>query len=226
LRRAGLPAQKMVADGSLEALALDMKCANLEALYVGIGEGRISTSTVVQRYVRENVMETPEEPPTPPPIKTRRPTPSARGVRVEGVDEIMVKLARCCMPVPQDPIMGFVTRGRGVSIHRTDCPNAVHLMDDGGRLVNVSWDPNASGAFPVSMLVESIDRPKLLRDVATVISDCGLNITSASSSVGNGLAVLRFTFDIANPSQLNGVINMVRKVEAVYDAYRVTPRVR
>jgi guanosine-3',5'-bis(diphosphate) 3'-pyrophosphohydrolase len=226
LRRAGLPAQKMVADGSLEALALDMKCSNLEALYVGIGEGRISTTTVVQRYVRENVIETPEEDPAPPPVKTRRPPPSANGVSVEGVDEVLVKLARCCMPVPQDPIMGFVTRGRGVSVHRTDCPNAVHLMDDGGRLVNVSWDPDASGAFPVSMLVESIDRPKLLRDVATVISDCGLNITSASSSVGNGLAVLRFTFDIANPAQLNGVISMVRKVEAVYDAYRVTPRVR
>jgi GTP pyrophosphokinase len=122
--------------------------------------------------------------------------------------------------------MGFVTRGRGVSVHRTDCPNALALMGDGGRVVKVGWDPETSGAFTVSIQVESLDRPKLLRDVTTAISDCGINISGATSSVGNGLAVLRFTFDISNSGQLTGVINMVRRVEAVYDAYRVTPRAR
>ncbi len=224
-RRAGLPAQKMIADGTLEALAAEMKCANLEALYVAVGEGRISTTTVVQRYVKQHVLSPEETDPQRVIVPRPRPAPpSSKGVHVEGVDEVLVKLARCCMPVPPDQIMGFVTRGRGVSVHRTDCPNAMALMGDGGRIVKVAWDPETSGAFTVSIQVESLDRPKLLRDVTTAISDCGINISSATSSVGDGLALLRFTFDITNSGQLASVINMVRRVEAVYDAYRVTPR--
>jgi GTP pyrophosphokinase len=159
----------------------------------------------------------------PPVTKLRTKTQSSKGVRVEGVEDILVKMARCCMPVPLDPIMGFVTRGRGVSVHRADCPNAVLLAKENGRVVGVSWDPQVSGSFAVEIQIEALDRPKLLRDVTTAVSDTGINILNASSQVANGLAMIRFTFEIANPSQLATVINLARRVETVYDAYRITP---
>ena len=143
---------------------------------------------------------------------------------MQGTDEVLVKLAKCCMPVPGDPIMGFVTKGRGISVHRIDCPNAEDLLTQQDRLTAVSWDPNASGTYPVSIQLEALDRPKLLRDVTTAISDYGLNINQASSQVGGGFAKLQFTFEITNPAQLTAVINTVKKVESVYDVYRITPR--
>jgi guanosine-3',5'-bis(diphosphate) 3'-pyrophosphohydrolase len=127
------------------------------------------------------------------------------------------------MPVPLDPIMGFVTRGRGVSVHRADCPNAVQLSGQNGRVVNVSWDPQVSGNFAVEIQIEALDRSKLLRDVTTAVSDTGINILNATSQVANGLAIIRFTFEIASPSQLATILNLARRVETVYDAYRVTP---
>lgn len=228
LRRASLPVQKMVADGSLEALALELKYSSLDALYVAVGEGRLSATTVVRRYLKDHHIQPDEqEIADPPPTKVRPAPPQAsKGVKVEGFDDIMVKMARCCMPVPLDPIMGFVTRGRGVSVHRADCPNAVTLSAENGRVVEVSWDPRVSGSFAVEIQIEALDRPKLLRDVITAVSDTGINILNASSQVINGLALIRFTFEIANPSQLATIINLARRVETVYDAYRVTPQAR
>ncbi len=222
LRRASLPVQKMVADGTLETLAKELKYSSLDALYVAVGEGRMSATTVVRRYLREHQLPVEMEIPAPAP-KLRTKPQSSNGVRVEGADDILVKMARCCMPVPLDPIMGFVTRGRGVSVHRADCPNAVLLSTQNGRVVAVSWDPQVSGSFAVEIQIEALDRPKLLRDVTTAVSDTGINILNASSQVANGLAMIRFTFEIANPSQLATVINLARRVETVYDAYRITP---
>jgi GTP pyrophosphokinase len=122
------------------------------------------------------------------------------------------------MPVPGDSIIGFVTRGRGISIHRYDCPNARALSTDGDRLVDVEWAEGATGTFPVSIRLEALDRPKLLRDVTTIVSDFGININSATSAVGQGIAVLQFVFEVTK------ILAAVRRVEAVYDAYRITPR--
>ena len=225
-RRAGLPIQRLISDGSLTNFAHDLKYSSLEALYVALGDGRVSAPTIIQRFLREHELDVEEETVVlPPRIRTKPRT--TQGVVVKGIDEIWVKLARCCMPVPGDKIIGFITRGRGVSVHRSDCPNTKSLSENTGeRFVEVSWDPKASGIFPVSIQVEALDRSKLLRDVTTVISDFGINIQSATSVVGQGIAMLQFTFEITNPSQLGTILNMVRKVEAVYDVYRITPRGR
>lgn len=221
-RRAGLPVQKMLGDGSLEAFAVTLKYANLEALFVAVGEGRISAGTVVQRFVKEHSIKIDEE--IEAPAKRIRTTPPATsGVIVQGTGEVWIKLARCCMPVPPDPIIGFITRGRGVSIHRIDCPNGKDLSTRGERLIEATWDPKATGSFAVSIGVECLDRPKLLRDITTAISDFGININSATSTVGGGIARLQFTFETTNPGQLNGILNTVKRVESVYDAYRLSP---
>ena len=222
LRKASLPVQKMVADGSLEALAIEMKYPSLEALYVAVGEGRISGNTVVRRYLRLHQIQPEAEMVAPTPVKMRAKPTSA--VLVEGSPDIWTNLARCCMPVPLDSIMGFVTRGRGVSVHRTDCPNAITLGTGGSRLVPVKWNPRVSGSFSVEIQIESLDRPGLLRDVTAAVSDTGTNILNASMSVSAGHAIIRFIFEVTAPSQLLTIINMVNRVEGVYEARRVTPR--
>ncbi|HVF12005.1 MAG TPA: bifunctional (p)ppGpp synthetase/guanosine-3',5'-bis(diphosphate) 3'-pyrophosphohydrolase [Actinomycetota bacterium] len=224
-RRGNLPIQKIIAEGTLDSLANDFKFTNLEGLYVALGEGRLSATTVVQRFIKDRLPEA-DEPEVIPIPRIRTKPPATQGVIVKGIEDVWVKLARCCMPVPGDPIIGFITRGRGISIHRGDCPNAQNLTGDGERLIEVGWDTKATGVFPVSIQVEALDRPKLLRDVTTAVSDMGININSALSTVGNGIAMLQFTFEINNPGQLGTVLTMVRKVEAVYDAYRITPRGR
>ena len=222
LRRAGLSVQSTLAGGRLEEIVAELRYANLEALWVEIGEGRLSAQSIVTKLVREQVdeLEDEEEDPLPQPRLKTRPR-STEGVIVKGVDDLWVKLARCCMPVPGDPITGFVTRGRGVSIHRQDCQNAGAFEPE--RLLEVEWDPAASGVFLVEIQVEALDRPKLLRDVTTTISDMGMNILSATSSVGSGIALLKFTFELADPSQLKKMLDSIRSVDAVYDAYRITP---
>ncbi len=222
MRKASLPVQKMVADGSLEALAIEMKYASVEALYVAVGEGRISANTVVRRYLRLHQVQPEAEMVSPAPVKMRAKPTSA--VLVEGSPDIWTNLARCCMPVPLDPITGFVTRGRGVSVHRVDCPNAMTLGEGNSRLVPVKWNPRVSGSFSVEIQIESLDRPGLLRDVTAAVSDTGTNILNASMSVNAGHAIIRFTFEITAPSQLITIVNMVNRVEGVYEARRVTPR--
>lgn len=221
LRRAGLPVQKTLTEANLDTVARDLKLSGSEALYVEVGEGRLSAQSVIARMMRDLVETAPEE--IPPPQKLRTNAPTTHGVLVQGIEDTWVKLARCCMPVPGDSVLGFITRGRGISVHRKDCPNVKDLSSSGERIVEVTWDPSASGIFLVSIQVEALDRPKLLRDVTTTISDFGMNIISATSSVGQGLAILRFTFELAGHDALQKILAAIRKVESVYDAYRITP---
>jgi GTP pyrophosphokinase len=138
---------------------------------------------------------------------------------------VWVKLARCCTPVPGDDIIGFVTRGQGVSVHRRDCPNGKALLNQPERLIDVSWRAGRPTSFVVAIQVEALDRTRLLSDVATVLSDNHVNIVSATSSVGRDrVTTLRFTFELADIAHLSGVLAAVKKVENVYDAYRVVPR--
>lgn len=221
LRRAGFPVQKTLTEANLDTVARDLKLSGSEALYVEVGEGRLSAQSVIARMMRDLVETAPEE--IPPPQKLRTNAPTTHGVLVQGIEDTWVKLARCCMPVPGDSVLGFITRGRGISVHRKDCPNVKDLSSSGERIVEVTWDPSASGIFLVSIQVEALDRPKLLRDVTTTISDFGMNIISATSSVGQGLAILRFTFELAGHDALQKILAAIRKVESVYDAYRITP---
>jgi GTP diphosphokinase / guanosine-3',5'-bis(diphosphate) 3'-diphosphatase len=146
-------------------------------------------------------------------------------VHVEGLDDLMVRLSRCCTPVPGDEIIGFVTRGRGVSVHRADCANATSLAQgQPARLIEVEWDRESSGSFVASVEIKALDRSKLLRDVSTVLSDHHVNILSSSSQTGaDRIARLRFDFELADPSHLDSLLAQVKRVDSVYDAYRVLP---
>ena len=144
------------------------------------------------------------------------------GIVVNGSDDVWVKLAKCCTPVPGDEILGFVTRGSGVSVHRTDCINVPGLRQQPDRLVDVSWAPTASSVFLVNIQVEALDRARLLSDVTRALSDTHVNILSASvTTTRDRIAMSRFTFEMADPKHLGSVIKAVRSVEGVYDAYRV-----
>ncbi len=163
-----------------------------------------------------------------PEIPAARPvrlaSPAAQPVVVQGRSDVWVKLARCCTPVPGDEIMGFVTRGHGVSVHRADCPNAKDLTRQAERLIEVSWRGGAPTSFLVSIQVEALDRRKLLQDVATVLGDQHVNIIAASSKTGKDrIATLRFTFELADITHLSSIMSSVKRVESVFDAYRVVP---
>ncbi len=136
--------------------------------------------------------------------------------------DVLIRLAHCCNPVPGDKIVGFITRGRGVSIHRADCPNLQELHRFNERLIPVSWDEKRKGPFQIEIRVEALDRTKLLRDVSTVLSDAGVNILSANvSTTKDGLAILRFVFEIGNLSLLKAIFQNIKKVESVFSVERV-----
>ena len=151
--------------------------------------------------------------------------PRGKGVIVEGHDDLLVRLARCCTPVPGDPIVGFMTRGRGVSVHRQGCPNAKVLEHtDGERMTDVWWDEHQKSTFMAGIHIEALDRTKLLRDVTSTIADQGISILSSSTRTGrDGIANLTFTFELADPDHLQHVIDSVRRIESVFDAYRIVP---
>jgi GTP pyrophosphokinase len=142
---------------------------------------------------------------------------------VKGAPDVWVKLARCCTPVPPDAILGFVTKGGGVSVHRTDCTNAAELERQPERLLDVEWAPNARSTFLVNIQVEAIDRARLLSDITMVLSDAHVNILSATlSTTRDRVAKSRFTFEMAEAKHLDNVLRAVRGVPGVFDAYRVT----
>lgn len=156
------------------------------------------------------------------PIRPREPT--APSIVVKGTRDVAAKLARCCAPVPGDEIFGFITRGRGVSVHRIDCPNARTLMTQPERLVDVEWDSSQGGRFTVVLQVSALDRTGLLRDISDTLTDSGVMILSSSSwAKKDGTARLRFAFELADVAHLDHIQRAVRRVEGVFDSYRVLP---
>jgi guanosine-3',5'-bis(diphosphate) 3'-pyrophosphohydrolase len=225
LRREGLPVQKLLSGPVLHDVARAMSYADLDALYVGIGENHVSGQSVAQRVARELRSGEGEEqlPITARAPRRRKPT---SGVHVEGLDDVMVRLSRCCTPVPGDEIMGFVTRGRGVSVHRADCANAVSLAaEQGDRLIDVEWDENqGNDTFVVSIEVRALDRARLLRDVSSTLADHHVNILACATQTGTDrISRMRFDFELADPSHLDSLLGVVRRIESVYDAYRLLP---
>ena len=226
MRREGLPVQKLTTSPVLVSVAEALHYADLDSLHAAIGEGHVSAHTVAQRVSRElhgGVHE--EQLPTTVRRPSRRRTGGKVGVHVEGLDDVMVRLSRCCTPVPGDNIVGFVTAGRGVSVHRSDCANAVALSSRmGDRQIEVDWDGASVGMFVASIEIEALDRARLLKDVSTVLSEHHVNIVSSFTSTGSDqVAHLRFEFELADPSHLESVLATVKRVESVYDAYRVLP---
>lgn len=222
LRKEGLGLSANQRDKLLAEVAEGIGKRDLESLWLAIGEGSLSPGVVVTRLVRllhPEETEPPEEHP-PAPLPTR--TGIGPEVFVEGLDDMMVHLARCCGPVPGEDILGFVTVGRGVSVHRSDCTNLGDLWDRRERMVEVSWNPTQIGRFAVWVQVEALDRTKLLRDVTAAISDLGGNITASSSSVSpDRVAVLRYEVELSDPGAVPRLIADLRGVEGVFSAYRI-----
>src|SRR5262245_51435319 len=229
MRKQNVPFKRLATEDALVHLSEEMKFPSLESLYVAIGEGQVSPQSIVARLAR-NVQGTEEEVSEVPlarPVHLGQQTSTdvTSGVVVPGSEDVWVRLARCCTPVPGDEILGFVTRGQGVSVHRTDCPNAKSLLAQPERLIDVSWRAGKPTSFVVAIQVEALDRTRLLSDVATVLSDHHVNILSATSAVGRDrTTMLRFTFELADIAHLAEILGAVKKVENVYDAFRVVPR--
>jgi guanosine-3',5'-bis(diphosphate) 3'-pyrophosphohydrolase len=224
LRREGLPVQKLAGSAMLLGVAEQMNYGDLESLHAAIGEHHVSAKTVAQRIQRELRGGEEQLPVTATGRSSGRTRRTGVGVHVEGLDDILVRLSRCCTPVPGDEIMGFVTRGRGVSVHRTDCANGTSLLTQVDRVIEVEWDHNAPSAYVVSVEVEALDRSKLLRDVADVLSDHHVNIlTCATQTQGDRVARLRFEFELADPGHLDSLLAAVKRVDSVYEASRVLP---
>jgi GTP diphosphokinase / guanosine-3',5'-bis(diphosphate) 3'-diphosphatase len=227
MRKQGLPVDRIGKGDLLREVAVELNFADVESMYVAIGESHISPQAVTTRIVRFLRPEQDEDTvPVEEPKRRRSGRPRGKGVIVEGMDDLLVRLARCCTPVPGDPIVGFMTRGRGVSVHRQDCPNAKALeQTEAARMTEVWWDNERQGTFSVAIEIEALDRTKLLRDVTSAISDQGIHIISSSTRIRrDGIATLSFTFELADPAHLDHVIQSVRRVESVYDVYRVVPQ--
>jgi GTP pyrophosphokinase len=224
LTKQGVGWKRLTAGSELRAVAQQMNYADVDALHRAIGEGHVNPSTVANHLVGLLVDED-EDDFIAPPTREEAPATASEAVVVEDIDDVWVSLARCCTPVPRDDILGFVTRGRGVSVHRTDCPNAGDLCRDPGRLVPVHWDAGAKATFRVTMQVEALDRKNLLRDVTGVIGELHVNILSAHvATQRDRVAHLRFTFELAEITFLEHILAQVRSIDSVYDAYRVVPR--
>ena len=227
LRKEGLPVQKLAASQTLAKLIETLNYADLEALYVAIGESHVSAQSIAQRVARDLRGGEHEEQLPSTARLPRRGGPARRGVgvHVEGLDDMMVRLSRCCTPVPGDEIVGFVTRGRGVSVHRTDCPNAAALASgEVGRMIEVEWDQASNGSFVAAVELKALDRTRLGVDVWKVISDNHLNILRSESLTGSDrVSRMRFEFELADPAHLESVIAALKRIDSVYDAYRVLP---
>jgi len=232
MRKQGLPVDKISKGQVLGTVAEELHYPDLDAMHVAIGEGRLSTQSVTSRVIRLFEPEAAEDEdedvdfPSKPPRSLRQRKSRGKGVIVEGHDDLLVRLARCCTPVPGDQIVGFLTRGRGVSVHRFDCPNAMALRasNEEGRMIDVWWDSQQQGTFIAAIQIEALDRAKLLRDVTAAISDQGIHILSSTTRTGrDGIAALSFTFELGDASHLEHVISSVKNVDSVFDAYRVVP---
>ena len=226
MRKQNVPLKRLATEEALGELAEEMKFPNLEALFVAVGEGHVSPQSVVARLTR-SVQDRGDmdvtEVPLARPVRIEQDITS--GIVVPGSADVWVRLARCCTPAPGDEIMGFVTRGQGVSVHRTDCPNAKALTNQAERLIDVSWRTGKPTTFVVAIQVEALDRTRLLSDVASVLSDHHVNILSATSAVGRDrTTILRFTFELGDITHLAGILAAVKKTENVYEAFRVVPR--
>lgn len=228
MRKQNLPIQRILTGDSLVTLAHEMRYPDISSLYAAIGEGHVTAQSVVQKLVQalggeEAANEDIAESAPPSRSRSKRRSNADPGVVVKGVDDVWVKLARCCTPVPGDPIIGFVTRGSGVSVHRSDCVNVDSLSREPERILEVEWAPTQSSVFLVAIQVEALDRSRLLSDVTRILSDQHVNILSAAVQTSRDrVATSRFTFEMGDPKHLGHVLKAVRGVEGVYDVYRVT----
>ncbi len=233
LRREGLPARRLLKDKMTDSIAEQLNYGSQDLLFQAVGEGHQSAASVAGRFARTLQGSQGEEtdgerdrgrlPTTARGRGRHLRSDSDVGVHVEGLDDILIRLSQCCNPVPPDEIIGFVTRGRGVSVHQTECVNAMGLAEgQTERLIEVEWDTDFAGTFSTTIAVHALDRPGLLRDVTDVLAEHRLSIISATAAAGDDfIARMDFEFELADLSQLDSVLSSVLSLEAVFEAYRV-----
>jgi GTP pyrophosphokinase len=239
LRKQGLSAGSAIGAKALEAVAKEMNYVASDDLLAAIGGSKVSPKQVVTKLIKQlqklgaklpadvepevrNVPLPPTTPMTPPRDKRKR---SQTGVTVKGIDDVLVRLARCCNPVPGDAIVGFVTRGRGVSVHRADCPNAKDLVAQHERIIDVGWDESHATTYQVEILIEALDRTHLLHEISSVLAETGVNILAANVTTDrHGISTMRFLFELGNMERLPGLLAEVRAIEGVFDANRMMPQ--
>ena len=232
LRREGLPARRLLKDKLFDTVAEQLNYSSADLLFLAVGEGHQSAVSVAGRFARalqgddsDGEADRERLPTTARHRGGHLRSDSDVGVHVEGLDDIMIRLSQCCAAVPPDEIIGFVTRGRGVSVHRADCVNAIVLAEgQADRLIEVEWDTDFAGRFSTTISVHALDRPGLLRDVTDVLAEHRLSIISANAETGDDfIARMDFEFELADLSQLDSVLSSVLSLEAVFEAYRVLP---
>ena len=228
MRKRNLPIGTLLTTQALVGVADELNFPNPDAVFAAIGDGQISTQNVIAHLVKDagsdEVDEEVEQEALPlRAVENAKKKTSSLGGCVKGVDDVWVKLARCCMPVPGDRIVGFITRNQGVSVHRADCQNMIDLQRrQPERVVDVAWT-STKGLFMVRIQVEALDRQHLLSDVTRVLADHGVNILSGSQATGSDrVAISQFSFEMADPQHLNRLLAAVRKIDGVFDVYRVT----
>jgi GTP pyrophosphokinase len=227
LRREGLPIATSLTSSALDAVISALGLEDRDALFMSIDSNQISALAVVQRLDRELRGGDAEQMPTTVTKAPRSNRTSRRtaGVYVEGLDDVMIHLARCCSPVPGDSIMGFITQGRGVSVHRDDCSNAVALAQRlGERIIDVEWDGSAGGQYRAVLEIMAFDRSRLLLDVSKVVAEYHLNIITSSTTT-SGARIVRMVFDVelADPEHLSSLLAALKGVDGVFDAFRQLP---
>jgi GTP diphosphokinase / guanosine-3',5'-bis(diphosphate) 3'-diphosphatase len=227
LKAQNLPYKKLQGSAVLAQVIREYGFKKAEDFYLALGSGKLQSGQIVNKVIQR--LKSDEvavaEPITIKPRKVRQTTAGNElGIVVPGVEDVLVRLAKCCTPVPGDPICGYISLGRGITIHRGDCPNVKALMRNPERFTPVDWDGSrTSSSFRVQIAVDAWDRPRLLEDVARTFAEHGANIVAYGGSTEDQLAKNWYTAEIGDVKGLRGLLNSLRNIDAVFDAYRVTP---
>jgi len=226
LRQAGLPAQKILSSQVLQDEVTLLSFESVNEFFAAIGDQRVDAVATVERMskrMRDGLQ--PDQLSMSSVGGGISNVNQKNGVHIEGMPDVLVRLSRCCTPVPPDEVMGFVTKGRGVTVHRADCANATALAEDSARVVDVEWSSDGSSTmFVAAVEVKALDRSRLLRDVANALSDEHVNIVACTTHTGSDrVARMRFEFEFADPSHLQSVLRVIKRIDGVYDANRVLP---
>jgi guanosine-3',5'-bis(diphosphate) 3'-pyrophosphohydrolase len=224
LKAQKLPYRKLAGSAVLAQVIREAGFKKAEDFYIALGSGKLPVSQIVKKVLtRLKTAEVAEEETVPLKPKTTPASSDQLGITVHGVDDVLVRLAKCCTPVPSDEIVGYISLGKGITIHRKDCPNVKTLMSSPERFTQVDWDGEMKRSFRVEIAVDAWDRPRLLEDVARTFAEHGANIVSYGGTVEDQLAKNWYTAELGDVKALRALLSALRKVEAVFDAYRVTP---
>jgi GTP pyrophosphokinase len=232
LRKQGLPSQKIVASPLMAEVIREMGFRKGDDFYIALGAAKISPQVVINKLMQrlkageaaETQQTAASDLMTSGRRRSRTTTSSNRfGISVDGIDEVMLRMAKCCHPVPGDEIVGYISLGRGITIHRDDCPNAEVLRKDPERFTPVSWDGDAETSFQVEIEVQGWDRHRLLEDMSRTFAEAGINIIEARCTVNPPMIRNQFVVEVGDTRTLDQAISRLRNIDNVFDAYRVTP---